>query len=104
LTGTPVSELDAASVDDWSVLADYREQVTGRFREVLAGLTDEELFLRRNVEFEDGFRVCSWGELAANILLHERGHHGDITTLLYQLGIEPPRLDYRWHLGRTAVG
>jgi uncharacterized damage-inducible protein DinB len=43
----------------------------------------------------------SRGELVLHLLLHERGHHGDVTTLFWQLGIEPDiGLDYRFHLGR----
>jgi len=30
--------------------------------------------------------------------LHERQHHGDVHTLLYQLGIEVPIVEYRFSL------
>jgi uncharacterized damage-inducible protein DinB len=41
----------------------------------------------------------SRGELLTHLLLHERGHHGDVSTLFYQLGIEPDmRVEYRFHL------
>jgi uncharacterized damage-inducible protein DinB len=43
----------------------------------------------------------SRGELITHLLLHERGHHGDVTTLFWQLGLEPETLlEYRFHLGR----
>jgi hypothetical protein len=35
------------------------------------------------------------------LLLHERGHHGDVTTLFWQLGVDAEtQLEYRFHLGR----
>ncbi len=30
-------------------------------------------------------------------------HHGDASTLLYQLGVEVPMLEYRFHLGREGA-
>jgi len=33
-----------------------------------------------------------------HVLLHERQHHGDVNTLLYQLGIEIPIVEYRFSL------
>jgi len=38
------------------------------------------------------------GDLLANVLLHEREHHGDINTLLYQMGVEVPQTAYRFFL------
>ena len=38
------------------------------------------------------------GAILANLLLHKRGHHGDFTTLFWQLGIEQPALDYRQYV------
>jgi hypothetical protein len=31
-------------------------------------------------------------------MLHERQHHGDLNTLLYQHGIEVPIVEYRFSL------
>jgi hypothetical protein len=31
---------------------------------------------------------------------HERAHQGDMTTLVFQLGIGIPMTEYRAHLGR----
>jgi hypothetical protein len=35
-------------------------------------------------------------ELLGNTVLHERGHHGDVNTLLYQHGIDGGVPDYRF--------
>jgi uncharacterized damage-inducible protein DinB len=38
-------------------------------------------------------------EIFVQVFLHEREHHGDLNTLLYQLGIEPLIVGYRFSLG-----
>ena len=40
----------------------------------------------------------SIGEMLWHVLLHERGHHGDVSTLLHQLGSEAPANDYAVYL------
>ena len=42
--------------------------------------------------------LYSPAEIFVHALLHEREHHGDIGTLLYQLGIEVPLVEYRFSL------
>ncbi|MEX2225861.1 MAG: DinB family protein [Dehalococcoidia bacterium] len=36
----------------------------------------------------------SKADLLAHILLHERGHHGDVTSVLAQIRADPPAVDY----------
>ena len=69
------------------------------FRRVLDETPDEKLFepFTRTYD-EDGPETMSLGDILANLLLHERGHHGDFTTLFWQLGIEQPALDYRQYV------
>ena len=57
------------------------------------------------VERQQGIEVHAGGLVfqpeadAAHLLFfHERGHHGDVNTLLYQLGLEASVLDYRWYV------
>ena len=40
----------------------------------------------------------SAAEIFVHALLHERAHHGDLNTLLYQLGLEPVMVEYRFSL------
>jgi uncharacterized damage-inducible protein DinB len=37
-------------------------------------------------------------DVFVQVLLHERQHHGDLNTLLYQLGVERPVVEYRFSL------
>ena len=39
-------------------------------------------------------QMVSPAHVLGHILLHERGHHGDISTVFSQLGAEPPNVDY----------
>jgi hypothetical protein len=47
--------------------------------------------------------VYSPADIFAHTLLHERQHHGDVHTLLYQLGIEVPIVEYRFSLPERAT-
>jgi uncharacterized damage-inducible protein DinB len=47
--------------------------------------------------------VNSPADIFAHTLLHERQHHGDVNTLLYQLGIEVPIVEYRFSLPERAT-
>jgi uncharacterized damage-inducible protein DinB len=42
-------------------------------------------------------------EVFSTVLLHERQHHGDLNTLLYQFGREIPVIEYRHSLPGRAV-
>ena len=42
--------------------------------------------------------LYSPGEILAHVMLHERQHHGDLNTLLYQLGVDIPIVEYRFSL------
>ena len=42
--------------------------------------------------------VYSPADIFAHAMLHERQHHGDVNTLLYQLGIEIPIVEFRFSL------
>jgi hypothetical protein len=63
--------------------------------------------LHRVREFDiDGAAIpYSYAELLTHLALHERGHHGDLTTLFYQLRMEIERpVEYRFHLEREPRG
>jgi uncharacterized damage-inducible protein DinB len=44
------------------------------------------------------------GDILAHVLLHERQHHGDVNTLLYQHGIEVPIVEFRFSLPLRGPG
>ena len=84
----------------WPGTQAYRDRLRATFRRVLDETPDGPLFepQTRVYDEEDGPETLSLGDILANLLLHERGHHGDFTTLFWQLGIEQPALDYRWYV------
>ena len=63
--------------------------------------TDIDLREQHVVDIDGEALRYSRSELITHLLLHERGHHGDVTTLFWQLGFESETvLEYRFHLGR----
>jgi uncharacterized damage-inducible protein DinB len=42
----------------------------------------------------DGAREMTPAEIVLHLLLHERGHHGDVSTLFHALGSPLPGIDY----------
>jgi uncharacterized damage-inducible protein DinB len=66
-------------------------------RQALDAASDEDLRRRDVAAFGDD-TLATKGEIFAHILLHERGHHGDVATLLSSLGVTPPDIDYMTYL------
>jgi uncharacterized damage-inducible protein DinB len=85
-------------IDSWDELEDYRGRVRGRCREYLDSLSDTELTTPREMNIDGNMIRYSPGEIFTQVLLHERAHHGDLNTLLYQLGFEPVMVEYRFSL------
>jgi len=98
IDGKPRVQGDAmAAVESWSELAALAKRVRERFRGKLTALNDEELHSDIEVMVYGERLKYTPVELLGNLVLHERGHHGDVNTLLYQLDL--PELgvpDYRW--------
>jgi uncharacterized damage-inducible protein DinB len=82
----------------WEQLADYRRRVRTRARQYLDSLSDEELLTRREMKVNGGSQHYSPADIFVHVFLHERQHHGDLNTLLYQLGIDIPLVEYRFSL------
>ena len=83
----------AESATSWEYLNGYRERVRGWMRRILDETSDIDLH-RRNLPEFNGAMMVTKAEILGHILLHERGHHGDITTLVSTLGGTPPPIDY----------
>jgi len=94
LTGTPMIGLDVESAGSWDEVDGHRGRVRSRLRQYMESLSDSELTTARRTKVGDNMLECSPGDVITHALLHERGHHGDINTLLYHLGVEPPLVDY----------
>jgi uncharacterized damage-inducible protein DinB len=95
-TGT--SDEPEVRVKSWDALEAYRRRVLGYAREYLDSLGDGELLTPREMNVDGETLVYSPADIFVHALLHERQHHGDLNTLLYQLGIEVPIVEYRFSL------
>jgi uncharacterized damage-inducible protein DinB len=86
-------------IRSWAELAELRTRVRGSARAYLERLSDRELIARVPFDVDGQILSYSAADLITHVLLHERQHHGDLNTLLYQLGIEIPNVEYRFSLG-----
>ncbi len=92
------SGIEPEPVNSWDDLESYRRRVRVGFREYLSSLSDSELTAPREMNIDGEPMQYSPADIFVHVLLHEREHHGDINTLLYQLGVEPPIVEYRFSL------
>lgn len=79
-------------IDDWHVLLAYRERVRDAFRQALD--VPDDLLYDRRFQDEGGGEALSRADILTNLVLHERGHHGDLNTLFSQHGITGFFVDY----------
>jgi uncharacterized damage-inducible protein DinB len=92
------SDEPAKDVRSWDELEDYRSRVLAHARAYLDSLGDRELMTPRHMNVDGETMRYAPGDIFMHALLHERQHHGDLNTLLYQLGIEVPIVEYRFSL------
>ncbi|MEX2159647.1 MAG: DinB family protein [Dehalococcoidia bacterium] len=102
-------DVDAASLVSWDDIQAIRERTRGWLKRVLEETADEELHGRAALMFEGTAAEirATAADILAHMLLHERGHHGDISTLLVQLGAMAPNVDYivyLWFKQRRETG
>jgi uncharacterized damage-inducible protein DinB len=77
-------------VTSWHELDDYRRRVRTQARAYMDSLSDDELTAPRAMNVDGDMLTYSPADILTHVLLHERQHHGDLNTLLYQLGVEIP--------------
>jgi uncharacterized damage-inducible protein DinB len=92
-TDRPVEQIES-----WDELEDYRNRIRGHNRDYLDSLGDEELMTLREMNVDGEMIRYSPADIFVHAMLHERQHHGDLNTLLYQHGIEVPIVEYRFSL------
>src|SRR5438132_13604517 len=84
----------------WPQIDAQRHRTRHALESPLESWTDADLREPHVVDVDGDPLRYSRAELITHLLLHERGHHGDVTTLFWQLGFESERvLEYRFHLG-----
>lgn len=96
--GTTDAPRDVESVRSWDDIERYRRKVRSHCREYLDSLSDSELATPRQMNIDGDILAFSPADILVHVLLHERQHHGDINTLLYQMGVEAPIVEYRFYL------
>lgn len=85
-------------VESWDDLESYRGRVRDHARDYLDSLGEGELLTPREMNVDGEPRVYSPADIFVHVMLHERQHHGDVNTLLYQLGADIPIVEYRFSL------
>lgn len=98
-TGT-MPEYGPGDFVSWDDLDAERNRLRAPLREQLEVWSDDTLADVWDVNVDGEVLRYSRGELVAHLLLLERGHHGDVTTLLWQLNIDVDiAIEYRFFLG-----
>lgn len=101
LENRPLPDLPPDDYLTWSQIDVHRRRTREPLESHLNAWTDAELSQQHEVNIDGELIRYSRAELIIHLLLHERGHHGDVTTLLWQLGLDAEiPLEYRFHLGR----
>lgn len=95
-----MDHFDASAIATFEELEGYRAAAREEFKSFLDALSDADLVKVQDFDIDGDTIRYSYAELMTHLLLHERGHHGDLSTLFYQLGMEMPMAEYRFHLGR----
>jgi uncharacterized damage-inducible protein DinB len=92
------SDIPIQTVNSWAEAAAFRRRVRKRFRDYLGSLSDEELAAPREMNIDGAVISHAPADILTLLLMHEREHHGDLNTLLYQRGVEPVQTSYRFFL------
>ncbi len=82
-------------VDDWDAMKAYHQRVRETFRAVL-DVPDTVLFQEHTIDDGFGPESLTRADIIANLLIHERGHHGDLNTLFHLHGVRSYYIDYRF--------
>lgn len=81
---------------------EYRRLCMDAARGVL-DLDDDAFYGRQRFEIEPGvIEEMSPADVLSNLVLHERGHHGDVNTIFHQLGVRSYIIDYRYFITRPG--
>jgi uncharacterized damage-inducible protein DinB len=97
----PLPDLAPDDFLTWPQIDAHRRRTRDELQSHLEAWADADLRERHEVDVDGEPISYSRSELITHLLLHERGHHGDVTTLLWQLGLDSETpLEYRFHLGR----
>ncbi len=83
------------ALESWLVLREFRRRGREAFRRAI-DVPDAVLYQKRVMDLGGAEpEQLSRADILANLVLHERGHHGDLNTLFHQLGVRGYIIDYR---------
>lgn len=103
LKAQDLPELQDGDFRTWAQVEAQRTRVRDDLARRLEAWSEGDLALLHDVDVDGETLRYSRAELVTHLLLHERGHHGDVTTLFWQLGIEAETsFEYRFHLRRSS--
>jgi len=87
------------ALKSWPAMKAYRAQCRESFRAALA-MPESALYAKREFRFGGKVELLSPADILTNLLIHERGHHGDLNTLFDGLGVRGYFIDYRFFVTR----
>jgi uncharacterized damage-inducible protein DinB len=93
-SGQPLQQIELTGIRDWAQLDELRQRMRALLRGIIDGSSDDQMNAPAFVGVPNPPTTASRADLIAHMLLHERGHHGDISTLLHALGAPPSTADY----------
>jgi uncharacterized damage-inducible protein DinB len=91
-TGETVDENYRA--ETWEETDASRQRIRELLRRIIEETPDEKMAAPWMPIVPGGEPEMTPADIIAHILLHERGHHGDVSTLFHALGVELPGMDY----------
>ena len=93
--GDTFTDFDLDAVTTWDAIQDIRTHTRAWIRRILDNMSDHDLFDKTEPtsDHPDANQVTA-ADALLHIFLHERGHHGDISTLFSQIGSPLGQNDY----------
>lgn len=88
-------------VTSWAELDDYRRRIRDHARAYFNSLDHAQLMTGREMSVDGQALRYRPADIFVHVFLHERQHHGDVHTLLYQLGVNVPVVEYRFSLPQS---
>jgi uncharacterized damage-inducible protein DinB len=92
-------------VTSWADMKTYYQRCRDSFRRALA-LPDDQFYAKKTYDIQeqpgDPPEELSPADILANLVIHERGHHGDLSTLFHTLGVRSFLVDFRYFTTRRA--
>ncbi len=93
-SGEPHRPIELSEINEWPQLDEFRQRLRAMLHTIMENSTDDQMKAPAFNNAPGLPAELSRSELLAHMLLHERGHHGDVSTLLHAIGADPPGVDY----------